>query len=262
MKTPLSGHFMIWMKNTQLMGHKHLWTAFFRYTVTYYWPISTPLPTIGELVLLVSEQSYISYTSNPPLILTYKQVALMWKGSLQVSFMTHGLHTSGLRYVMTLYVCCVNQQLWILAQTFWSLFYWQRMRDSFSSATLLTSRSFNHGIESARDGKTNGLSDPACQANINYYLHTGKINITDGETCKVRCFLPHWSKFWQPQMNVIRIVLHFSLYFLLAESNSRKNLQHRPDHWWWTVWRRWLRRRRWRRRGWRRGGGGGRRRRI
>ena len=130
MKTPLSGHFMIWMKNTQLMGHKHLWTAFFRYTVTYYWPISTPLPTIGELVLLVSEQWYISYTSNPPLILTYKQVALMWKGSLQVSFMTHGLHTSGLRYVMTLYVCCVNQQLWIssnflisflLAENAWQL---------------------------------------------------------------------------------------------------------------------------------------------
>ena len=62
------------------------------------------------------------------------------------------------------------------------------MRDSFSSATLLTSRSFNHGIESARDG---GLSDPACQANVDYYLETGKINITDGETCKVRCFLPH-----------------------------------------------------------------------
>ena len=36
------------------------------YTATYYWPISTPLPPIGESVLLVSEQSYISYTSNPP----------------------------------------------------------------------------------------------------------------------------------------------------------------------------------------------------
>lgn len=60
------------------------------------------------------------------------------------------------------------------------------MRDSFSSATLLTSRSFNHGLNVAFGGKTNGLTDPACQANVDYYLHTGNINITDGETCLVR----------------------------------------------------------------------------
>jgi len=72
------------------------------------------------------------------------------------------------------------------------------MRDSFSSATLLTSRSWNHGLNDAldgedalEDGESYGLTDPACLANVNYYINTGNITITDGETCKVRCFFPH-----------------------------------------------------------------------
>jgi hypothetical protein len=58
----------------------------------------------------------------------------------------------------------------------------QKMRDSFKSATLLTSRSVNHGITSARESIS---GDRRCYENILRYFRNGVVDILDGTVCDV-----------------------------------------------------------------------------
>lgn len=55
------------------------------------------------------------------------------------------------------------------------------MRNNFKSATLLTSRSVNHGINAAIGSLS---SDSACYDNILRYLETGVVDFTDGKVCE------------------------------------------------------------------------------
>lgn len=57
----------------------------------------------------------------------------------------------------------------------------QKMREHFKSASLLTSRSVNHGISSAIESMA---ADKGCYANILRYLKTGVIDFTDGTVCE------------------------------------------------------------------------------
>lgn len=56
----------------------------------------------------------------------------------------------------------------------------QKMRDSFKSATLLTSRSVNHGVEAARESMS---GDRRCYGNILRYLKNGVVDFQDGKVC-------------------------------------------------------------------------------
>ncbi|KAL7507236.1 hypothetical protein ACHAXN_004424 [Cyclotella atomus] len=56
----------------------------------------------------------------------------------------------------------------------------QKMRDSFKSATLLSSRSVNHGIGSARESIS---GDRRCYGNILRYLKNGVVDFQDGKVC-------------------------------------------------------------------------------
>ncbi len=57
------------------------------------------------------------------------------------------------------------------------------MREHFKSATLLTSRSVNHGLNVARDSHL--TVDQRCLSNIFRYLKNGEIDFTDGKVCEV-----------------------------------------------------------------------------
>ncbi|EJK57934.1 hypothetical protein THAOC_21982 [Thalassiosira oceanica] len=57
----------------------------------------------------------------------------------------------------------------------------QLMRQNFPLSSLLTSRSVNHGIGSAR---ANGKADPACQAYIQRYFKYGEVDFVDGHVCE------------------------------------------------------------------------------
>ncbi|EJK75644.1 hypothetical protein THAOC_02626 [Thalassiosira oceanica] len=64
----------------------------------------------------------------------------------------------------------------------WTPYQWtQDMRNNFKSATLLTSRSVNHGINAAIGSLS---SDSACYDNILRYLETGVVDFTDGKACE------------------------------------------------------------------------------
>ncbi len=56
------------------------------------------------------------------------------------------------------------------------------MRNNFKSASLLTSRSMNHGMATARE---RAVQDPACQSHIIKYFQTGIIDFVDGFVCEV-----------------------------------------------------------------------------
>ena len=58
----------------------------------------------------------------------------------------------------------------------------QKMRASFPNAKLLTSRSVNHGIDSARESIS---GDRRCYGNILRYLKNGVIDFQDGKVCDV-----------------------------------------------------------------------------
>ena len=67
----------------------------------------------------------------------------------------------------------------------------QRMRENFPSATLLTSRSFNHAMLNSVLNSTTGWSmtdpadkDPECQANIRRYFKKGIVDFVDGHVCE------------------------------------------------------------------------------
>lgn len=55
------------------------------------------------------------------------------------------------------------------------------MREHFQSASLLTSRSVNHGISSARESLS---SDVGCYANILRYFKHGYVDFNDGHVCE------------------------------------------------------------------------------
>jgi hypothetical protein len=57
----------------------------------------------------------------------------------------------------------------------------QEMRNNFKSASLLTSRSMNHGMATARE---RAVQDPACQSHIIKYFQTGIIDFVDGFVCE------------------------------------------------------------------------------
>jgi len=57
----------------------------------------------------------------------------------------------------------------------------QEMREHFQSASLLTSRSVNHGIASARESLS---SDVGCYANILRYFKHGYVDFNDGHVCE------------------------------------------------------------------------------
>ena len=57
------------------------------------------------------------------------------------------------------------------------------MRENFKLASLLTSRSMNHGFGSAIDGF---MQDPRCQENVQRYLANGYVDFVDGTVCEVR----------------------------------------------------------------------------
>mmetsp|Transcript_17538 Transcript_17538/g.38236 ORF Transcript_17538/g.38236 Transcript_17538/m.38236 type:complete len:650 (+) Transcript_17538:164-2113(+) len=57
----------------------------------------------------------------------------------------------------------------------------QKMRDQFDSASLLTSRSVNHGLSSARESVS---ADRRCFANILRYFKNGYIDFNDGKMCE------------------------------------------------------------------------------
>ena len=56
------------------------------------------------------------------------------------------------------------------------------MRDQFKSASLLTSRSVNYGLASARESLS---ADRRCYANILRYFKNGYIDFNDGKICEV-----------------------------------------------------------------------------
>lgn len=56
----------------------------------------------------------------------------------------------------------------------------QKMRDQFKSATLLTSRSVNHGLSSAKESLS---ADRSCYGNVLRYFKNGKIDFEDGHVC-------------------------------------------------------------------------------
>lgn len=56
----------------------------------------------------------------------------------------------------------------------------QKMRNNFKSATLLTSRSVNHGISSARESIS---GDRQCFGNILRYFKNGVVDFQDGKVC-------------------------------------------------------------------------------
>ena len=58
----------------------------------------------------------------------------------------------------------------------------QKMRDNFKSTTLLTSRSVNHGISSARESIS---GDVHCFDNILRYFKNGVVDFLDGTVCAV-----------------------------------------------------------------------------
>lgn len=57
----------------------------------------------------------------------------------------------------------------------------QLMRQNFPLASLLTSRSVNHGLNDAR---ANGATDPVCQGHVQRYFKTGVVDIVDGHVCE------------------------------------------------------------------------------
>jgi hypothetical protein len=57
----------------------------------------------------------------------------------------------------------------------------KRMRENFPLASLLTSRSVNHGLVKARE---RAINDPPCQNHIVNYLKTGIVAFTDGTVCE------------------------------------------------------------------------------
>ena len=66
----------------------------------------------------------------------------------------------------------------------------QRMRENFPSATLLTSRSVNHGMTKAINNSTYGWTvdaddtDPVCQSKIERYFSNGVVDFVDGHVCE------------------------------------------------------------------------------
>lgn len=54
------------------------------------------------------------------------------------------------------------------------------MRHHFKSASLLTSRSVNHGVSAAM------AADKGCYANILRYLKSGTIDFVDGSVCAAK----------------------------------------------------------------------------
>mmetsp|Transcript_8226 Transcript_8226/g.14355 ORF Transcript_8226/g.14355 Transcript_8226/m.14355 type:complete len:614 (+) Transcript_8226:59-1900(+) len=57
----------------------------------------------------------------------------------------------------------------------------QKMRDHFKSASLLTSRSVNHGISAAIESMA---ANKSCYANILRYLKSGRVDFVDGTVCE------------------------------------------------------------------------------
>ena len=56
------------------------------------------------------------------------------------------------------------------------------MREHFKSASLLTSRSVNHGIQSAIESMAD--ADKRCYSHILRYLKSGTVDFTDGTVCE------------------------------------------------------------------------------
>jgi hypothetical protein len=77
----------------------------------------------------------------------------------------------------------------------------QKMRDSFKSATLLSSRSVNHGIGSARESIS---GDRRCYGNILRYLNNCVVDFQDGKVCDV---------------SIVVVVIEFTYYIGIAIIN-------------------------------------------
>ena len=65
------------------------------------------------------------------------------------------------------------------------------MRESFPSATLITSRASAHGFNAARDFSQNHR----CLKHLRKYLEDGVIEVVDGQVCAVRISSPSLSLF-------------------------------------------------------------------
>ena len=153
-----------------------------------------------------------------PMILHFHQLAiLIWTVLSRGSCMTLLPLTFGLRYAM-LFIKLVLYSLGIVvvALKFWIQFIpalncalRQKMRESFKNASLLTSRSVNHGFGSAIDGS---MQDPRCQANVQRYLTNGFVDFVDGTVCEV-CIYFH-SMISCGQQSLHLNVLCFNLFVL------------------------------------------------
>ena len=73
----------------------------------------------------------------------------------------------------------------------------KRMRENFPNTNLLTSRSVNHGLSSAKE--TN-VKDPACQSHIANYLKTGIVGFTDGTVCEASALKYEFT--WLPLIKI------------------------------------------------------------
>ncbi|EJK49871.1 hypothetical protein THAOC_31214 [Thalassiosira oceanica] len=58
----------------------------------------------------------------------------------------------------------------------------QLMRQNFPLASLLTSRSVNHGLDVAR--AAGNKTDPVCQGHVQRYFKTGAVDFVDGHVCE------------------------------------------------------------------------------
>ena len=61
----------------------------------------------------------------------------------------------------------------------------QKMRQNFKRASLLTSRSVNHGMNMAINIGHSGEFDPECQNLIVDYFEKGYVDFVDGHVCEV-----------------------------------------------------------------------------
>lgn len=59
----------------------------------------------------------------------------------------------------------------------------KKMREHFKSASLISSRSVNHGISSAMESMA---ADEGCYANILRYLKNGYVDFVDGMVCEAK----------------------------------------------------------------------------
>ena len=125
------------------------------YSATYYWPNITPLPPIGHPLLkgIIAGQLF-----DPGKVL------------LEIS-PTYIPYTLSSCLYHILFVHPATPYIWT-----------QKMRDNFKSATLLTSRSVNHGISSARESIS---GDVHCFDNILRYFKNGVVDFIDGTVCAV-----------------------------------------------------------------------------